>query len=496
MKKLLTLIFLCTTFLSFGQQSLNMTLRSNPVPSNVTIGYQERFNDVWGYADNGNEYAIFGSSYGTHFYDVTNPDSPIEVDFIEANNTSDNSWWRDFKTYGHYAYAVADVRSGNALQIFDLQYLPDSVVEVYNDNEFTSNCHNIHVNNDRLYLISNTRNGGYYPVDILCLKDPADPELIGGIWSNTGNVTGNYGTSHDAFVKDDTVYLSVYGNSFGNNGLHVFDCTQPHQDSVYLIGSITNYPGSGLNHASWMSDDGDYLRMVDELLNSPSKMVDISDLQNMQTVSTFEPFPGSIAHNPTILNCLAIMSYYHEGVQIYDISDPANPNQVGFYRTDTTLGQGVYSPNYASVWGIYPYLPSGNILATDRKYGLHVLTYNGPQPSCSGDEELVVEMDTTRLYCYDTTSTPGDTTTIGLSQNLSAFSIYPNPSEGRFIVQAFDRKTESIRVYGLDGKEIIHFVNEENKFEFDIDLSQQDRGMYILEIESSGKLERHKIFKN
>ena len=54
---------------------------------------------------------------------------------------------------------------------------------------------------------------------------------------------------------------------------------------------------------------------------------------------------------------------------ITDISHPNNPIEVGHYDTyPQGSGNGFYG-----CWGVYPYLPSGNILASDMQNGLFVL---------------------------------------------------------------------------------------------------------------------------
>lgn len=460
-KYLLSFILSFITLFSFGQQSMNMTELSQYYPSNVVPGNPEQFNEIWGYvAPNNSEYAIFGSISGTYFIDVSDPLNPVEIDYFPGGGTG---VWRDFETYNNYAFGVADVTSGNSLQIFDLQYLPDSVVKVYDNDTFSSNCHNIHIDNDRLYLISNTRGGNYYPLDILDITSPLNPVLIGGI-RNGVNVAGNYSTSHDAYVKNDTVYLSVYFNGSGNNGLHVFDLTNPM--TPQLLGSIQNYPGAGINHASWMNPEGTHLIMADETLTSPLKMVDIQNLDNIQAVSTFAPNPGAIAHNPFIKDSLAYISYYHEGVQIYDVSEPANPFRVGYFDTDTTIGNGNYSPNYRGCWGVYPFLPSGNILASDRKNGLFVLTYDGAT--------------TTSLE--------------RVSQNLD-IKVYPNPTKGLFTISNENNFIQKISLSNINGKVLFQKEIQKNTISIEINIQEESNGIYILKAIGEVGETQYKLFK-
>jgi len=67
-----------------------------------------------------------------------------------------------------------------------------------------------------------------------------------------------------------------------------------------------------------------------------------------------------------------VISYYDDGLIILDGSRPSNLIEVARYDTYPL------SPNSAfdGAWGAYPFLPSGNILVSDRQTGLHVLNPN------------------------------------------------------------------------------------------------------------------------
>src|SRR5688572_9276088 len=107
--KLFTL--LTTGFCLLGvsaQQSHNMELLyhwtdTNIVPIN-SLPYMEnfRFNDVWGYEQEGREYAIIGSTMGIHFFDVTDTADMHQVDFIPGNEAPITH--REFNNYQHYLY--------------------------------------------------------------------------------------------------------------------------------------------------------------------------------------------------------------------------------------------------------------------------------------------------------------------------------------------------------------------------------------------------------
>ena len=56
--------------------------------------------DVWGFVDlnTNREYALVGYNIGTAVFDVTFPDNPREIGFIDGQNTT----WRDIKVHPHF----------------------------------------------------------------------------------------------------------------------------------------------------------------------------------------------------------------------------------------------------------------------------------------------------------------------------------------------------------------------------------------------------------
>ncbi len=66
------------------------------------------------------------------------------------------------------------------------------------------------------------------------------------------------------------------------------------------------------------------------------------------------------------------MSNYERGLTILDISDPSSPFQAGFFDTYPALN----TTNFNGAWGVYPFLPSGNVLISDIQRGLFVLKDN------------------------------------------------------------------------------------------------------------------------
>lgn len=70
--------------------------------------------------EEGNEFAIAGCSDGTSFVDVTNPDEPVVIGFLEGTTVPSN--WRDMKVFKNYAYIGSEALN-HGLQVFDMSQL-------------------------------------------------------------------------------------------------------------------------------------------------------------------------------------------------------------------------------------------------------------------------------------------------------------------------------------------------------------------------------------
>jgi choice-of-anchor B domain-containing protein len=325
------------------------------------------YSECWGYHANGREYAFLATSQATCFFDVTDPRNPTLIDCIRTKDTLTLVINKDYATHSHYLYAVSD-QGQNALQIFDLQYLPDSVVMVYNSDVVSKRCHTVFVEGDRLYMCHNTRpDNSLGPMDIFSLANPENPVLLGTV-SNPG-----FFTVHETYVRNDTAYCSN-----GYNGLWIYNVSNP--SNPVLLNKIDIYPQNGYNHSAWPTDDGRTLVFTDENRGYGVKVFDISDFNdpvlrkvirsNMLQVPDPASDVASIPHNPYIIGNKLLVSYYHDGVQAYDISNPDNPVHIGFH---TTAPEQTSYTSYAGCWGLYPFLPSGNIIASDMNNGLFII---------------------------------------------------------------------------------------------------------------------------
>jgi choice-of-anchor B domain-containing protein len=312
-------------------------------------------NDIWGYVDeNFNEYAIVGCADGTSIVNVTDPANPLEV-FWEPGG---NSVWRDVKVYNDFAYITTEAENG--LLIIDLTPLPSSTalpVYYYNGpvGQEWSSAHNLFIDeNGFIYVFgANRGNGGIIILDVN--TDPAAPIEV-------GEFDDYY--CHDGFVRNDTAYFAHIYNGFFTV-VDVSDKANP----LELGSQVTP---TQFAHQVWVDSSG-IVFVLDEVSGGYIASYDITDINNIQLLDKIQCAPGDriTPHNGFTIGDFIVTSYYSYGVSIHDKSNPSNMVEVGRYDTNphdyiTTNG----------CWGVYPYLPSGNIIATDVDEGLFILNAN------------------------------------------------------------------------------------------------------------------------
>jgi choice-of-anchor B domain-containing protein len=321
-----------------------------------SAGSPWNYSGLTGYAaPNGREYALLGGYYGTHIIDIT--EKPIrEVAFIEG----EHSGWRELKTFRSYAYVVSE--GGGGLQIIDLSQLPVKATLVRSDKRYFNTAHTIDQEGNYIY-VNGTKaeaeaNGGTIIFNVS--KDPADPVLLGK-W------TGRY--VHDAVIRNDTLYAAA----INDGALDVVYLGADRKNPVQVT-EIT-YPGAGTHNCD-LTTDGRYILTTDEVHSTPKtlKVWDRRDIGNITKVADFTAAPGEIVHNVHVKGNLAVVAWYTAGTRIIDISDPANPAELGFFDE-----WGGPSGGFRGNWEVYPWLPSGKIILSDMTNGLYVFTFSGAQ---------------------------------------------------------------------------------------------------------------------
>jgi choice-of-anchor B domain-containing protein len=332
-----------------AQTSRNMQLLSH-------LNLYSQYIGCWSYIhSDGREYAAVGTRFGTSIVRLTDPANPVEVGFIPGPEHG----IREVETYQTYLYVVA--RGGTTpagIQVISMAN-PDSPVLVNTVTDLDV-AENVSIDAARGYLYT-TESEPYSiqpALDIYSLANPAAPARIAAYEASD---------IHDITLKGTRGYAC----SIPDGRVHILDLTNPAAPS-----EITSFvSANAYTHSAWPTEDERYLIVDDENLpfggapGGAPAVYNIQDLANITQVFRFDDLPASVVHFVFVRGNRAFFSYYTSGIRMWDITNPAQPAEAGFY--DTWPGDdGLYSGCYE----VSPFFPSGIVIAVDRSTGLYVLS--------------------------------------------------------------------------------------------------------------------------
>ncbi|MGB0915857.1 MAG: choice-of-anchor B family protein [Crocinitomicaceae bacterium] len=374
------IFFVIAPILVFGQLSYNIELLDNWSSDTLTHNSSEvRYNDCWGLVHNGQEYAVAGSTEGTHFFKISDNNKLEHLDFVEGRFNHMSVVHRDLKTYSHYVYAVCD-EGESSLQIIDFSFLPDSVHLVTDNDTNFARVHNLFIDEDNALLYAGTvvpkTNGMLQPahsMQVYSLSNPEEPNLV---YTGPNDIP----EVHDMYVRENIAYLNC-----GFDGLRVYDFSIP-STPVYKQ-NLSVYQDQGYNHQGWMSPDGKTFLFADETGGKRIKRCTVNNDHSIQINNYFgtNHNNNSVPHNIMMTNEFAYVAYYNEGLRIYDIR-PTIPKEIAFY--DTYTDESLF--NMQGAWGVYSELPSSRILVSDRHNGLFLFDFNEDVFLSNSNDELQV----------------------------------------------------------------------------------------------------------
>jgi choice-of-anchor B domain-containing protein len=360
----------------------------------------------WGYAAGGREYALVGERSGTMFVDITNPASPVEVGYIPGPVST----WREVKTYGTHAYIVSEgTGAGAGLQIVDLSGLPTSVTLVRIDSASFLTAHTLWIDEEGYLYACGARTAAGAPAGmrILSLADPVDPVLVG---------TYALRYVHDIYVRDRIGYAAEIDDGL----VTILDLSDRSAPTA-----VSSFPSpKRVTHNTWLTDDDRYLGVSDEANGGFLTIYDVGNVAAPVEVSRFlgpnVTEPRAVIHNVRVLGNLAVASWYTEGFRIIDISDPTLPVEVGYL--DTYPGP---SGGTKGDWDVYPFLPSGTILASDIDGGLFLASFTSDYGILAG---TVRDAGALLPIAGATVATPGGTRTETGADGRYAVDADPGPA--------------------------------------------------------------------
>lgn len=330
-------------------------------------------NDVWAWVDplTDREYAIVGLDIGVAFVDVTDPACTTYLGLLPTHTVRKN--WRDMKTHADVLYVVSEAEA-HGLQMFDLTALadvtdPPVVFEETAHFDGFGTGHNLAINAEvsTLYMFDGDEcDNGIYIADI---STPLTP-VFAGCYDAAEVHDAHCVTYHGPDVEHDGKQICITANG-GDLTIGVVDVTDPAK-TVELV--RLGYEGAFYPHQGSLTDDHVYFMLgdeADELSGVPTTtyLWDMSDLDDPVHMGNYVAATAATDHNMYVLDGRLYQANYHAGLRILDLSEVADAklSELGFFDT--------YPPNddegYGTTWGVYPYLPSGNVLVTSE--GLYVV---------------------------------------------------------------------------------------------------------------------------
>lgn len=343
---LITIIILQSLYSS---AQLNLSLITNYVYPPA----RGEMSDIWGYVDQtGIEYAIVGMENGVSIMDLSNSANPVEVFYSPGTPII----WRDIKVWQNTAYITNEASGG--MKIIDLSGLPAALtagdVTTYTGATYPfTSAHNFFVDENGVGFVIGSDNGVGGAIILDLYTDPLAPVEI-------GRYDDYY--LHDLFVRGDTLWGSAINDGF----FTVVDVSNP----AAPVTMATQTTPDDFTHNCWLSDDGNTLFTTDEVSSGYVAAYDVSDIMNIVEIDRTRSNPGTgvIPHNAFVKGNFVVTSYYRDGITIHDATFPGNLIEVGNYDTSPAMS----GDGFDGVWGVYPYLPSGIIIASDIEKGLFI----------------------------------------------------------------------------------------------------------------------------
>lgn len=449
-------------FTSLHSQAIKMDLLGVWRDSSIigTSAYNNSFNACWGLLVGGKEYGVIGSTQGTHIIDF-NQTPPKELFRFNGRERGRNIVHREYYEYKCHLYVVCDEGVKSTLQIIDYSDLPLKATLVYDTNDILANSHDIFVDQEKGFLYASIARTSKFNsiVSVYDIKDPSHPKLIASYKSFDSFKPSHV---HAGSAKNDTVIMHC-----GNEGFVVLDMTDKQKPKILQSFGPGEYPSSGYNHSGWFHPHGRYYCMADETHGFPMKIMDLQSLTNIKFIKEVKAGPNiSIAHNPYYTCDYLYVSYYYDGLQVFDSKDPTNPRLAYYYPTSKIPNT---DNNYMGAWDAFPFLPSGNILVSDMQDGLFLI--KGIEKPCNPIHDCAkintdISNDKNKKLCQ-----------IKLSNDLIYLSTSVSITNYN-IIDIYGKIVDSNSLNPMDNNHIIS-------------LSNITSGFYILEL-----LDRNKVIQS
>ncbi len=365
---------------SQAASSLNIRLLSTNRPPEASSG----FGDVWA---EGN-LACLGvwtayNTFGFAVYDISNPSAPNRLTTYNWSATVQNRFEQGvIRNQILYIGCWGGSSNGSGLHIYSLTN-PASPLLLSRITRATAgtvtggfdDVHTLFL--ERNYLYEAAHNFGFTMVRVFDVSNPSAPFFIRQI--NTTNTT----KVHQMTVRNKGASVILYTSGWGGNDNGV--TSSPGQTDMWDVSNVGSQQPTWLgrvyagynSHSSWPTADGNTLVVCREMPGGDVKLYDTTNpgtiTSNTPPLVTITPasmgIEADIPHNPVVVSNYLFLSWYQNGIQVFDISDRTKPVRIGFYDTYPLANSSSYQGN----WGIFPHLGFDKVLLSDIQGGLFIV---------------------------------------------------------------------------------------------------------------------------
>ena len=272
--------------------------------------------------------------------------------------------------------------------VLDVTGLPDvsTVREVGEIREplMPGGFHNIFVykHSDGRVLLFTTVNGPYAHIyDLAEVVDGATLKTHSWAACQSVRPRGTGGGYHDIYVAyhPDSDQDRFYGG--GTGGYFVYDVSDPSSPSLEI--TLVGIRGITYGHTFTPSPDGRYAVAEVEYRYAPLRIFDLKPALDGETTNINRPVSGwtadyqNLVHNHEVRWPLVFASSYLDGLTIFNLQDPSNPQTVGYY--DTYIGKRTQDrcPECNGAFGVDVRNADGLILISDMSTGLWTFKMEG-----------------------------------------------------------------------------------------------------------------------
>jgi hypothetical protein len=379
-------VFLAVANLSTVAQNIRLRANLDPVPGNTS---STKYADI---TADGN-LAVMGSysTRGAYVFDVSNPDAPVLKAWYNPGN---NLQFLEAVIVGNRAYFGSG--SGDGIHIVDLSN-PSTPVLLGKINPTTvpnsfNTVHEITV--DGNYLYENLNSLSDRRIKVINISNPAQPVFVRDITPNDVQWV------HAVHIRNGRMYTSGWGSGANPGLTEIYDITNIEAQAPRLLGQVA----SGTNtHSAWSSEDGNYLYVCREFFDGELRVYDIRNIAQPVLTKVIKAADLGInaicPHNPIVKGNKLYVAWYQAGLQVFDLTNPADPQRVGQYDTYTpqfvqteaerevsnlklepwdiicgseSLAKALPTA-YNGNWTAFPLLGADRVLLTDLATGLYIV---------------------------------------------------------------------------------------------------------------------------